>query len=246
MALPQINDTIWTKVTVPSTGIAYDFRPYLVQEEKVLLMAMESESEEAILDAIRNTLESCCKTNLNIDSLALFDFEYLFAQVRANSVGQTTEIRMRCDHQEDGTTCDGVTDVEVDISAIKIDVDPKATSISLTDSHTATMRYPSYGDGVNMALAAQRRASKLPKSAEMFELVANCIVSVSSENRLDNFADEPKEAIDQWLETLNSDQIKKLFAFINDMPTLKHDIEYKCVKCGNDQKATLEGLSDFF
>ena len=152
MALPKINETAYTALTVPSTGKIFHFRPYLVAEEKVLLLAMEQGDETGILDAIKGTLKACCQETLDVEKLAVFDFEYLFAQVRSMSVGQTTIIRMRCTQKdEDGVVCDKQSDVEVDISSITIDVDMSSTMMALTPDHTIQMRWPSYADMTAMA-----------------------------------------------------------------------------------------------
>ena len=258
--LPKINDTAYVPLTVPSTGQVFHFRPYLVLEEKVLLLAMESEDEVAILDAIKNTLAACCQETLGVERLAMFDFEYLFAQVRANSVGQTTVIRMRCDQQVTGedavdVTCGHVSDVEVDISSITIDVDPSATVLALTPNHTLTVRWPSYADTAR--LAAKQKADKKANKGkgdnlktesveDMFDLISNCLVSIQTEDSIYKFDEETKGDIHNWMNALTADQLKMMLEFINNTPRLSHPIEYKCGSCGNTQTTVLEGLTDFF
>ena len=246
--LPKINETAYTALTVPSTGKVFNFRPYLVAEEKVLLLAMEAGDQVGILDAIKNTLVACCQETLKADSLALFDFEYLFAQVRSQSVGQTTTINMRCTNVVDEVSCDAMTEVEIDVSSITIDVDPKATAIELTADHTINMRWPSYKDGVDLTVTevGRQEGNETSQVDAMFALISNCIVSVQSQDAVYSFADESKEDVDAWLNALQAEQLKMLFDFINAVPKLSHPIDFKCGTCGHDQTMVLEGLSDFF
>ena len=247
--LPKINETAYTALTIPSTGKVFNFRPYLVSEEKVLLLAMESADEATVLDAIKNTLMACCQETLVVDRLALFDFEYLFAQVRAASVGQTTTIRMKCDAvNEEGVACNGLTDVDVDISSITIEVNDADKTIELTPEHTLTMRWPSYRDGINIVSKQKARDAGETSSAveDMFDLISTCIVSVQSSDSIHNFDEESKEDIDAWLNALKADQLNMIMNFVKNVPTLHHPIPYKCEKCGSDQETILEGLSDFF
>lgn len=241
MALPQINETIYHPVTIPSTGKVFEFRPYIVKEEKVLLIAYESGDQPTILDAIKNTVSSCCKQQIDIEKLALFDVEYIFAQLRSISVGQTSTLVFRCKQDVDGELCNHNNEVEVDISAIKVDVPDQNPTVKLNDKFTADLRYPSYKDGITFVGATTQ-----PTTQTMFDLLGKCVLSVRSDDEIYSFADEPREEIDKWLETLNSVQLGKLFEFINNMPKLSHPIEYTCGKCGHQHKLTLEGLSDFF
>ena len=189
---------------------------------------------------------SCCQETLIVDKLALFDFEYLFAQIRAQSVGQVSTIQMSCDQiKEDGESCDAYTEVEVDVSAIEIDVDLSATAIELTPTHTLTMRWPSYADAVRIS-SSQTAPGGASQVEEMFDLVSRCLVSVRSEDEIYDFTEESSEDIALWLNSLNSEQLQKLFTFINDAPKMSHAIEYKCSSCGTQQTAMLEGLTDFF
>jgi hypothetical protein len=248
MALPKINETAYNAVTVPSTGKVLHFRPYLVSEEKVLLLAIEAGDEGSMLDAIKGTLEACCQETLVVDKLALFDFEYIFSQVRASSVGQTASIRLKCQNAIEGERCKGLTEVDVDISSITIDVDPAATVIQLTPDHTLNMRWPSYSDGVSITKKQAARPDGAATIAvqDMFDLISRCLVSVQSEDSIYTFDEESKEDIEEWLNNLKSTQLKMIIDFIQDVPKLSHPIEYKCVECGEDQTIVLEGLTDFF
>ena len=138
MALPKLNDAPKYEIAVPSTGQKVRYRPYLVKEEKVLMLAMESQDQRSALNAIVDTIESCVQDDLNTKDLTTFDVEYLFTQIRSKSVGETAKIGVTCTH------CDQQNEIEIKLDDIKVgNPDGLETNIELTDNITLLMRWPS-------------------------------------------------------------------------------------------------------
>ena len=232
MALPEIATPTYT-LTIPSTKKKVKYRPFLVKEQKILILAMENEDQEQILDAITNTIKACLITKVDMATLALFDIEYLFLQIRARSISEEIELKVTC--ADDGQT-------EVDVRFMVDDVNvhfPKGHErlIDLTDEIKVEMRYPDleYFSTVNFGDAAK---------IDPYELVGKCIKRVYvGEDANDDFtAEEAKE----WVEKLTSEQFDKIQNFFNTMPTLRHEIKVKNPKTKVTNPVVIEGLADFF
>lgn len=236
MALPKIASPKFF-ATVPSTGKRLSFRPFIVKEEKVLLLASESEDEEQMIVTIRDILNSCViDENFNASKIPYFDFEYLFLHVRAKSVGEKIKLEYR---HRGGTNyknekCDAVTPVEIDLESIKMNKeDMHNNKIMITDTLGIQMRYPTIEDMRSLA-----------KTKDDLALVSNCIEFAFDGDTIHEPAGEQDSK--EFLESLGSKQFEKIMEFFNTMPKLKHTFSYKCVGCGQDDNVTLEGIADFF
>ena len=231
MPLPEIVTPTYT-LTVPSSKKKIKYRPFLVKEQKTLIISMESQDQEQILDAIKTILSNCINSKVNIDDMALFDIEYIFLQVRARSISEEIEMKVRC--PDDGET-------EVNISFMVDDVKvffPKGHKnvLKLTDDITLEMKYPNleYFTKVNFA----------KKKVDPYDLVAQCIkrVYVGTE---DSGEFTFKEARD-WVEGLTNSQLSMIQKFFNTMPTLRHTLKVTNPKTKKVNDITIEGLADFF
>ena len=231
MALPEIATPTYT-LTIPSTKKKVKYRPFLVKEQKLLILAMENEDQEQILDAITNTIKSCLITKIDMATLALFDIEYLFLQIRARSISEEIEMRVTC--ADDGDT---TVDVKFMVDDVKVNFPKGHTNIiKLSDELTIEMQYPDldYFTKINF----------MDEKVDEYELVAKCIkrVYVGEDDFTSDSLDESKE----WVEGLTNNQFEKIQSFFETMPTLRHVLKVKNPKTKVVNEVVLEGLSDFF
>ncbi len=232
MPLPEIVTPTYT-LTVPSTKKKLKYRPFLVKEQKTLIIALEQQDSEQTLEAIKTVLNNCIITkNFVLDDMALFDIEYIFLQVRARSISEEIEMQVTC--PDDGET-------EIKVSFLVDDVKvhfPKGHTniIKLTDELTVEMRYP------DMEYFAAITFSK--KQVDPYELVGKCIkrVYVGEEPTGDFTVEEARE----WIESLTNAQFALIQEFFNTMPTLKHVLKVKNPKTQVENEIVIEGLADFF
>ena len=231
MALPEIATPTYT-LTIPSTKKKVKYRPFLVKEQKLLILAMENEDQEQILDAITNTIKSCLITKIDMATLALFDIEYLFLQIRARSISEEIEMRVTC--ADDGET---TVDVKFMVDDVKVNFPKGHTNIiKLDDNLTIEMQYPD--------LDYFAKINFMDEKVDEYELVAKCIkrVYVGEDDFTSDSLDESKE----WVEGLTNNQFEKIQSFFETMPTLRHVLKVKNPKTKVVNEVVLEGLSDFF
>lgn len=232
MALPNIaSPTFVTKI--PSTGQDIEFRPFLVKEEKMLLMALEGQDTIEITRATKKIIESCVITEIDVDKLATFDVEYLFLQLRGKSIGEVIELRVG--HTEENSSCDHKTDIKINIDDIKVQGINTQNKIMITDQIGVKVRYPSLNDVTNL---------NFEDKDATFKIIASCIdVVFDADSVYDDFSGE--EMV-QWLEGLSQKQFDKIAAFFSTIPSLKYTVKWKCSKCKKEDHFDLEGLHSFF
>lgn len=234
MALPLLNTNPKYELTIPSTGQKVKFRPYLVKEQKVLLLAAESKDKTQILTSIIDTIEACVD-GVNVYDLAIFDVDYIFTQIRAKSTGEKIDAQFSC------SECSTPNDTQIDLEKINIDVPEKNDIIEMTDRISIKMKYPTYERFLKSNIFDVDT-----KTAMIMEIIICSIDSVMTDDENIKLADEPREAIIEFVESMTAEQFSKASAFIEDMPAIKHDIAFKCVSCGHNNTAVLEGIDDFF
>ena len=234
MALPKLNDVPKYELTIPSTDKKVYFRPFLVKEQKVLMMALETQDDKQILKSITDTIEACLEDDINVNTLATFDVEYMFTQIRAKSVGETTDIMISCKN------CETNNKINIKLDEIKIEVNKEDQTIELNDTFTVKMRYPKYASMLNQE-SADTSVTKI-----LYDLVMTCLDELRTEEEIIKFDDEPEREVQSFIESLTTDQFDKLLAFVNGLPSLKHDVGFKCTHCKEDNQLTLQGLADFF
>ena len=235
MALPKLNVTPKFELTVPSSGKKHKFRPYLVKEEKILLLAFESKDIGQITEAMVEVIDSCAESNLGIKNLSTFDVEYLFTQIRSKSVGEVVTLNLACTH------CEKENEVKVNLEDIKVDMPKISNVIKLTNEISVEMKWPSYNDVMNEELATEELTTEA-----MFDIVIKCIAAILTEEERYNLEDSTKEEIVEFLESLTSGQFQELAKFMSNMPKMKADVNYVCSGCGESNKLELEGMADFF
>ena len=241
MPLPKIATPTY-ELTLPSNKKKITYRPFLVKEEKILILAMESGDPSEITRAVKTVLRDCVLTRgIKIDSLPSFDIEYLFLNIRAKSVGEAVELLITCPD-------DGETQVEctVDIREIEVKFPEDHTSeIKVDDSIVVKMKYPSLQEFIDNNFSFEGNSSKetIDKS---FEIVASCIDMVYTKDESWSASDVTKKELAEWLETFDSTQFKGIQNFFDTMPKLTHVVTVRNPNTGKDNEIVLEGLSSFF
>ena len=243
MALPSIVTPEYRTI-IPSTKQEITYRPFLVKQEKVLLTAQESDDPKDQILAVAKVLAECITTeDIIVGSLTSFDIEYLFLKLRSKSVGESITVKLS--HQ--GTTeasgtlenkCDYSTEVSINIDDIKppeVTVDKK---IQLTDDVGVVLKFPTFHEMVNNDMDEE------PNVTQLFDMLTKCIDYVyDKENVYNEFTEDE---VKSWVDTLNQSQFEKISTFFTDMPSLKHEVTWKCGGCGEEDTVEVEGLSNFF
>ena len=239
MPLPKINTPTYD-LTLPSTGKKIKYRPFLVREEKILIMAMESENMSEITNAIVQILSDCILTkDVKVESLATFDIEYLFLNVRAKSVGETVDVNITCPD-------DGETEVEmsIDIDTIKIQkTRGHKNIIKLDDELSMKLRYPSLEQFVENNFETADGVSEVGQSLSM---ITSCVDMIYNAEESWEASDYSKKELDEFIEQLNTKQFKQIEKFFTTMPKLSHKIAVKNPNTGVESEVVLEGLASFF
>lgn len=235
MALPKLNEVPNYELVIPSTQETVKFRPYLVKEEKVLMIAMESEDQVQILNAVADTIRSCVEGNIKIDHLPTFDVEYMFLQIRAKSVGEKIDLKLKCEK------CEEPNDINIPVNDITVDVPKIDDKIQLSDNVTISMKWPAFSSVLDESIVDNQSVTD-----QTFKLIAKCIDSVMTEDDRIVFKDEPLSEQLGFIESLNTEQFGKIQDFLQNMPQLKQDIDFVCTACQHENKITLQGFNDFF
>jgi hypothetical protein len=242
MPLPKIVTPTY-ELTLPSNKKQIKYRPFLVKEEKVLILAMESGDSEQITNAVKNVLRDCIITRgIKIDTLPSFDIEYLFLNIRAKSVGESVELSITC--PDDGET---QVDVVVNIDEIKVEIpEGHETEIKVDDSITVKMKYPSLQEFIDNNFDFSKPNSSEETINKSFEVIASCIDIVYTKDDSWSSSDVTKKEIVEWLQTMDSNQFKGIENFFETIPKLSHTLIVKNPKTEVESEVILEGLSSFF
>ena len=235
MALPKLNDKPKYEVVIPSSQHRVKFRPYLVKEEKVLMMAMESQDQRQMLNAVVDTIEACVDEPIKRSKLTVFDVEYLFTQIRAKSVGESAKVGLKC------KDCEHVNEISVKLDDIKVEIKKVNNKLDLGNNIILNMQWPMYENVINI----ESIGSEATTTEQTFDMIIQCIDSVQTEDELIKISEEPKEEVISFIESLNTNQFMKIREFVESAPKMKHDINYKCESCKADNTVELEGMNDF-
>ena len=240
MPLPKIATPQYT-LDLPSTGKSIKYRPFLVKEEKILILALESEEVKQLTSAIKQILKDCIITKgIKVEELPTFDIEYIFLHVRGRSVGEAIELIITC--SDDGTT---EVPVKVFIDEIQVQKDPDhSTDINLGDGLVLRMKYPSLNEFIqNNFDFSSNDVSSIERS---FDIVSSCIDMVFNADESWAASDCTKKELNDWIETLTSQQFKEVEKFFNTMPKLAHTFKVTNPNTKEESEVTLEGLTSFF
>ena len=236
MSLPQINTPVH-ELKIPSTGRKVKYRPFVVREEKILLLAMESGEQKEISDAIVQIIGNCLQTKVELDNLSTFDVEYIFLNVRAKSVGEVLEFAVTC--PDDGET---QAEIEINIDDIQV-IKPKnhTDTIDLENGYFIKMKYPT------MKYIMEKKPDDEKSLIDStFEYAVECIDTIYNDEETWEAADSTKKELEEFVEQMNSKQYQKLQAFFATMPKLSHTVKVTNPKTGVKSDVTIEGLANFF
>lgn len=243
MPLPKIVTPQYT-LDLPSTGKSIKYRPFLVKEEKILILALESEDVKQITSAIKQVLKDCIITKgIKVEELPTFDIEYIFLNVRGHSVGEAIELIVTC--SDDGTT---EVPVKIYIDEIQVQKDPNhSTDINLGDGLVLRMKYPSLNEFIaNNFDFSSKKNSSTEQINKSFDIVSSCIDIVFNADESWAAADCTKKELNDWIETLTSQQFDEVEKFFSTMPKLSHTFKVTNPNTKKESEVTLEGLTSFF
>ena len=237
MALPIIENPRY-ELTLPSSDVQVQFRPFVVKEEKILLMAMETKDNNEIVTATKDILKACTYEKLDIESLPMFDIEYLLLQIRSKSVGEVAKFKVIC--PDDKQTA---ADVELDLSIVQVQVDDDHSNKVVIDEERKlglVLNYPSLG-----ITKAGFDVNK-ENVETMFNVVASCIDHIYEGDKTYPAKDSTKKELVEFLEGLSQQAFLKIKKFFDTMPQLRHEVEVINPKTGIKSTVTFKGLQDFF
>lgn len=236
MALPKLNNAPKYELTIPSSGKRVRYRPFLVKEEKNLMMAAESGEEKSVFLTLADTISACVEgDSVSSRDLTSFDIEYMFLQMRAKSVGESSKIGLKC--EECGTT----NEITVQLNEIAVSTPQIDKNIKLTDGISIDVEYPTFYSIIESDLIKAESAT----TDQAFRLIRSCIKYVNTNEERINMKDVSDEELQEFLDSMNSTQFEKLKGFVDSMPKLSHDISFTCKNCNHQNQVTVEGLQNF-
>jgi len=238
MPLPKISTPTY-ELELPSTNETIKFRPFLVKEEKLLVLALETEDTKQITNAIKTVIKNCIETKgIKVEALPTFDIEYLFLNIRGKSVGEDVEVNIIC--PDDGET---TVSVKINIDEIKVQKnDNHSTKVKIDDEIMMEMKYPS----LEQFIKSNFDFNDNNAIEQSFDLISSCIDKIYTEEEVWTSSDVTKKEINDFLETMNSSQFKSIEKFFETMPKLSHKIKVKNPNTKVESEVVLEGLSSFF
>ena len=235
MALPKVNTPTY-ELAVPSTDEKIKYRPFLVKEEKILLIAMEAQEQSGILNAVKDIVKSCTFDKFDVNKAPIFDIEYIFLNIRAKSVGEVSTVNLRCPD-------DNETFVQTEIDLTKVDVqitEGHTNKIELTDEMGMILQYPT--------LDSFTDSTTVINASNMLDVIASCVAQIYDKKGEDVYdaKDSTKQEIVDFLESLNSKQFLEIQKFFDTMPKLTHTVNIENPETKVKSDITLTGLNDFF
>jgi hypothetical protein len=232
MSLPVINTPTY-ELEIPSTKESLKYRPFLVKEEKILLMAMEEEDTKHMVNAVRTIVDNCTFKTLKVNKMPMFDLEYVFLNIRAKSVGEVASVKVLCDDDKETYA-----DVDIPLDDIKVKFQKDHTNmIDLTDDIKIEMSYPTF----EMIEGFDTENTK-----EIFDLMGKCVERIIDGETIHERADFNKKELTDFLDSLNTKQFGEMQKFFETMPKLSYDLEFINPNTKKKNKKTLEGLNSFF
>lgn len=235
MALPKLNSAPVYEMTVPSTGQNVTYRPFLVKEQKNLLIAFEAQNRRDLVRAVQRTIEACVEDDIE-NNLTTFDVDYMFTKIRSKSVGETANILVPC------SECETKNEVVVDLDDVSVDSEIPDMMIPITDDVTVQMKFPTYDD----FLKNTNLLESTTVTEALLQLIITCMDSVLTEEEKYSLRDETSEDVINFLESMTSEQFERISQFANNIPNVTKTISFSCESCNHENEKTLKGLDDFF
>ena len=242
MALPKINTPTY-ELTIPSNGKKIKYRPFLVREEKILILALESEDTKQITTAVVDILSECVLTkNIDITKLATFDIEYLFLNVRSKSVGETVDVNLTC--PDDGKTS---VEMSINIDSIKVQkVKGHKSIIKLDDQYSMKLKYPSITEFIESNFESGQDGGEGSDIDKSLTMITSCIEMIYDNEESWDASDSSQKELEEFIEQLNSKQFKAIEKFFETMPKLSHKVKVTNPTTEVESEVVLEGLASFF
>ena len=238
MALPM-NSMPTFNLTIPSTGKNVRFRPFVVKEEKALLIAQQSEDNKIMIDTLKSVLSTCLQDKIDVDKLAIFDLEYMFLQIRGKSVGENVDLFFYCDTDHGEQNEKAKSKVTLQLNEIEVTKSKDHTNkIPLFNKVGVVMKYPSLDDAESI--------DDLENIEEVFKMVARSIDMIYDGDEVYHASETSEEEMLAFLNNLSTEQFLKIQKFFETMPKLSAKVEYTCPLCGKEHHRVLEGLANFF
>lgn len=235
MALPKLNDKPKYELIIPSSKQNVKFRPYLVKEEKVLMMALESQDKAASLNAVVDTISSCVQDEFDSSKLTLFDIEYMFIMIRSKSVGEVSQLGIKCKQ------CEKTNEVAVRLDDIEVKQDRIVEKdIELEENITLSMKYPNFNDVLKF------EDNNLTETEKTFMLIGKCMESIETEEENIMLKDVSDTEVNDFIESLNTEQFTKVKEYVENMPRVEKEIKFVCGGCETENTMVLSGIDDFF
>jgi len=245
MALPKIKSPIF-ELSLPSNGVPVKYRPFLVKEQKLLLMALESEEPTEMFRAIKQIINNCAVDDIEVDDMPMFDLEYFFLKLRAKSIGEIIDIQLRHPNgiNSDGVECTHATPTKLNLMDVGVIKDPKHNLKIMLDEESKigiVLKYPT------VSLSAKTTVDKDQSQMDtIVDIVANSIDYIFDAEAVYPASESSKTELQTFVNDLNQEQFAKLTEFFNTIPKLKHTFDWKCSKCGCKEHVELEGMTSFF
>lgn len=234
MGLPLLNDVPKYQIEIPSTGKEVLYRPFLVKEEKILLLALESGDIKQITQAIYDTVMSCVLDKINGAELTSYDVEYLFMNIRARSVGETSKVNIKC------TNCELDNEIVINIPDITIDVNESKKIIEINKTVSVEMKHPSY-----VSMSKNKNIADDKISNKIFGLIQESIAAIlTPEERID-VKDVSTEEFQDFIDSMTGAQFNNIREFVESIPRLAKQLEFDCTHCRQHNEITLEGMQNF-
>ena len=232
--LPRIATQKYDMI-VPSTGENITYRPYVVKEEKILLIAMESNDETQIEQAVIDVIQSCVESPINVDDLTTFDVEFIFVTLRSKSVGEGIKLAPKCEH------CEEVNEVKINLEEIKVtNLENKIDKhIKLTDDISVDLKWHTMKDRVE-------DLQKKTQTETIINMIATSLETIYSGEDTFVIKDAPKKEVLEFVESLNTDQFNEIVEVLAKAPHLSYDVNFNCKECDKENIIALNGLIDFF
>jgi hypothetical protein len=239
MALPKFDVPIYD-VVLPISKQAVRYRPFLVKEQKLLLMANESVEVDVIEKTVKQVLQNCSVDDIDVDNLSLIDIEFYFLHLRAKSVGEKVETKYKCENDVNGVECGNLMDVSLDLEKITVDnLDGYEDIIKLTDSVGVKMTLPKY-----TAVSHIKQSESMTES--LFTMITECIEYVYDGEQIHYSKEISKSELIEFLESLSEEQFGKIQNFFNTIPKIEKNLYSTCKKCGFEHVISLQGIESFF
>lgn len=241
--LPKIDVPVYT-VDLPLSKQKIRYRPFLVKEEKILLMAMESEDEKTIIDSIKQVVNNCCLDEIDINDLPILDLEFFFLNLRSRSVGEVVDLQYKCNNDiknEDGieNKCNNLVKLQVNLLDIKPIFEEKHTNkIELSSNLGMVMRYPNFK--MLTEIDSENEVEKIIK------IIVNCIDYIYDNENIYYKKDIEEQEMIEFIDSMTKEQFQKVQDFFDSIPKIKKNLNFKCNKCGYKEDIEIEGIQSFF